>query len=158
MPAWTSLFGPLVPGPPPLKNRCVMAPMTTLFDVEDGGRFEAFYAARARGGVALITLNLQSLYPGTPGGSQAGRLLALNDDRHIPRLQGLVVGLHEYGCLVCAQLAVGAWGAPGASLLGQFLSPILNRRDDRYGGSLDGRSLLLSEVIRAVRAAVRHRV
>ncbi|MEQ8965794.1 MAG: oxidoreductase [Azospirillaceae bacterium] len=39
-------------------------------------------------------------------------------------------------------------------LLSQFLSPLFNRRDDRWGGSLERRMRLLLEVIAAVRAAV----
>ena len=36
-------------------------------------------------------------------------------------------------------------------LLGQFLSPLTNRRTDRYGGDLSGRSRLLRDVVDAVR-------
>jgi 2,4-dienoyl-CoA reductase-like NADH-dependent reductase (Old Yellow Enzyme family) len=36
-------------------------------------------------------------------------------------------------------------------LLHQFLSPLSNRRDDDYGGGLEGRSRLLREVVTAVR-------
>lgn len=36
-------------------------------------------------------------------------------------------------------------------LLHEFLSPLSNRRDDRYGGSLENRARLLREVIAAVR-------
>lgn len=36
-------------------------------------------------------------------------------------------------------------------LLNQFLSPITNRRTDAYGGSFEGRTRLLRDVIRAVR-------
>ena len=39
-------------------------------------------------------------------------------------------------------------------LLAQFLSPVLNLREDRYGGDLDNRSRLLREVLCAVRDAV----
>jgi 2,4-dienoyl-CoA reductase-like NADH-dependent reductase (Old Yellow Enzyme family) len=38
-------------------------------------------------------------------------------------------------------------------LLNQFLSPLVNRRTDRWGGSLDNRMRLLLEVVRAVRSA-----
>ncbi|MBS9716468.1 FAD-dependent oxidoreductase [Pseudohalocynthiibacter aestuariivivens] len=39
-------------------------------------------------------------------------------------------------------------------LLGQFLSPLVNNRDDDYGGSLDNRMRLTLQVIEAVRDAV----
>lgn len=39
-------------------------------------------------------------------------------------------------------------------LLGQFMSPISNKRTDQYGGSLENRCRLALEVIEAVRAAV----
>ncbi|WKK70578.1 NADH:flavin oxidoreductase/NADH oxidase [Rathayibacter oskolensis] len=39
-------------------------------------------------------------------------------------------------------------------LLHQFLSPLSNRRDDSYGGSLENRARLLLEIVRAVRAEI----
>ncbi|MFG2226277.1 NADH:flavin oxidoreductase/NADH oxidase family protein [Streptomyces sp. NPDC048644] len=39
-------------------------------------------------------------------------------------------------------------------LLSQFLSPLVNRRTDAWGGSLENRSRMLLDVVRAVRAAV----
>jgi 2,4-dienoyl-CoA reductase-like NADH-dependent reductase (Old Yellow Enzyme family) len=39
-------------------------------------------------------------------------------------------------------------------LVSQFLSPLTNRRDDRWGGSLENRARLLMTIIREVRAAV----
>jgi len=39
-------------------------------------------------------------------------------------------------------------------LISQFLSPLANRRTDRWGGSLENRARLLLEIIAAVRAAV----
>lgn len=39
-------------------------------------------------------------------------------------------------------------------LLSQFLSPLSNRRDDRYGGSLENRARLLLEIVAKVREAL----
>ncbi|OXM45649.1 NADH:flavin oxidoreductase/NADH oxidase family protein [Amycolatopsis alba] len=39
-------------------------------------------------------------------------------------------------------------------LLSQFLSPLVNRRDDQWGGSLPNRARMLLDVVRAVREAV----
>lgn len=39
-------------------------------------------------------------------------------------------------------------------LISQFLSPLTNKREDEYGGSLENRSRFLMEVYRAVRAGV----
>lgn len=44
--------------------------------------------------------------------------------------------------------------AANGYLLSQFLSPLVNRRDDTWGGSLENRARLLLDVVRAVRAAV----
>jgi 2,4-dienoyl-CoA reductase-like NADH-dependent reductase (Old Yellow Enzyme family) len=43
-------------------------------------------------------------------------------------------------------------------LLHQFLSPLANRRDDEYGGSLENRARLVRRVVRAVRAEVGEQV
>jgi 2,4-dienoyl-CoA reductase-like NADH-dependent reductase (Old Yellow Enzyme family) len=60
----------------------------------------------------------------------------------------------------CARRAVEAGyrlielhGAHGY-LLHQFLSPLSNRRNDRWGGDFEGRTRLVTEVVRAVRSAV----
>lgn len=39
-------------------------------------------------------------------------------------------------------------------LLSQFLSPLTNRREDAYGGSIENRARIVIEVLRAIRAAV----
>ncbi|MGR2753207.1 NADH:flavin oxidoreductase/NADH oxidase [Agromyces arachidis] len=43
-------------------------------------------------------------------------------------------------------------------LVHQFLSPLSNRRDDRWGGSLAGRARLLLEIVREVRAEIGERM
>lgn len=43
-------------------------------------------------------------------------------------------------------------------LIHQFLSPLVNDRDDRYGGGDEGRALLLHEVVDAVRAVIPDRL
>lgn len=60
----------------------------------------------------------------------------------------------------CAKRAVAAGyglielhGAHGY-LLHQFLSPLSNRRNDRWGGDFEGRTRLTLEVVKAVRAAI----
>lgn len=40
-------------------------------------------------------------------------------------------------------------------ILGEFLSPDINRRDDRYGGSLENRARLLFEVVDGIRGGCR---
>lgn len=49
--------------------------------------------------------------------------------------------------------AIEIHGAHGY-LINQFLSPVTNRRTDRYGGSFENRIRLLVEIIQAVRAAI----
>lgn len=56
-------------------------------------------------------------------------------------------------CAAAGFSGVELHGAHGY-LLGQFLSSIVNRRDDEYGGDNAGRARLLREVTRAVRAVV----
>ncbi len=228
-PPTVALFDPVVIGPLTLKNRIVMAPMTTLLERAGGERYERFYEARARGDVAMITLSLQAIAPGVaPRKAAAGPagtpLLALNGNRHLSRLEALAARLHAHGSLACAQLAVGGTvalgpgdsntvtlspsgldaaapdtrpdisrlpffergrpatpgelaavveavaraarraescgfdavqvSAAGGSLLAQFLNPRLNARDDEYGGGVAGRSRLVLDALRAVRAAV----
>ncbi|MDF1679111.1 NADH:flavin oxidoreductase/NADH oxidase family protein [Ponticaulis sp.] len=40
-------------------------------------------------------------------------------------------------------------------LLSQFLSPLVNKRDDEWGGSLENRARLLLDIVKSIRAAVR---
>jgi 2,4-dienoyl-CoA reductase-like NADH-dependent reductase (Old Yellow Enzyme family) len=69
--------------------------------------------------------------------------------------------LHAIGQFASAARRVKAAGFTGVALhaahgylISQFLSPLSNRRVDRWGGSLDNRARFLIEVLAAVRAAV----
>jgi 2,4-dienoyl-CoA reductase (NADPH2) len=232
MQSLTRLFEPLILGSLELKNRIIMPAVTTLYDFQGGSRYADFYAERARGGVSLIILNLQALYPGRAG--QSGWVpddrvlekgpLKINHDAYIPRLKSINEAIAEAGAAPCAQLAVyGFWakggygteaeevspsgvrltgeqyrpnlenlsfiqgGRPltveeihmierevaaaavraaqagfhaielqalGGNLLSRFLSPLTNRRDDEYGGSLENRARVLVETVRAIKKEV----
>jgi len=132
MPTLTRLFEPITIGSMTLKNRIVMPPITTLYDYEGGARFNAFFEARARGGVAMIVTNLQALYPGRAGKSgwvpdesvfERGPL-TINHDLYIPRLQSYTKALHAHGCKAGVQLAVyGFWAKGGYGAPAEELSP-----------------------------------
>jgi 2,4-dienoyl-CoA reductase-like NADH-dependent reductase (Old Yellow Enzyme family) len=82
-------------------------------------------------------------------------------ERHNPHaLTGDEIADLVQAYAVCARRAVEA-GYDGVEIHGahgylphQFLSPLSNRRDDRYGGGLANRARFLIEVLRAVRDAV----
>jgi 2,4-dienoyl-CoA reductase-like NADH-dependent reductase (Old Yellow Enzyme family) len=75
---------------------------------------------------------------------------ALNDDGMARVLEGFVQAARR-----AARLGLDAVQLHGAHgyLLHQFLSPLSNRRDDSYGGSLENRMRFPLEVFDAVRAA-----
>lgn len=226
------LFEPVNIGPLKLKNRIIMPALTTLYEFEGGSRFADFYAERAEGGVSMIVINLQALYPGRAGVSGAvpdesaltKGPVKLNHDAYIPRLSGWVKTIQEHGAKVAAQLAVygfwarGGYGTPaeevspsgvrlegdayrpeldrltfirggrpleieeikqiqqevaaaaaravqagfdaielqalGGNLISRFLSPLTNKREDAYGGSLENRARMLLETIAAIKAKV----
>ena len=80
-------------------------------------------------------------------------------------LPAVPIGTEEVGDFVAAYAAAARRSAEAGIdgieiaashgyLMHQFLSPLTNNRQDRYGGSLDNRMRFLSEVLTAVRAAV----
>jgi len=88
-----------------LKNRIVMAPMGSNFAESDGTcgeRIQAYYEARAAGGVGLITMGVGAIaYPhGTAEPYQVG----LSDDKFIPGLKGIVDRVHKHGAKISIQL------------------------------------------------------
>ena len=85
-----------------------------------------------------------------PGG-RFGRPRALNEDEILN-----VIDRFAFAAGIARQTGftgVQVHGAHGY-LLSEFLSPRANRRDDRWGGSIENRARLLVETVRAVRSAV----
>jgi 2,4-dienoyl-CoA reductase-like NADH-dependent reductase (Old Yellow Enzyme family)/thioredoxin reductase len=96
------LFTPVKVGRMELKNRIIMPPMIDRLAVDGmaGDRVKDFYAARARGGVALIVLT-----PGIVDVSMASPIqLGIYEDRFIPSLRELTDLVHSEGALMGIQL------------------------------------------------------
>ena len=102
-----TLFTPGNIGPLTLKNRVIMASMTTRtadqagFVTDDG---IAYYAARARGGVGLITVEMAAP---ERAGKHRHFELGISDDRFVPGLRTLVDAIHDAGAKAGIQLGHG---------------------------------------------------
>ena len=87
-----------------LRNRMVMAPMETMYGTPDGlpsERTVAYFAARAAGGVGLITVGATGIdhkHPETPGG------LHLGTDSSVAAHRELVDAVHERGARIQPQI------------------------------------------------------
>ena len=85
-----------------------------------------------------------------PGG-RFGRPRALNEDEILN-----IIDRFAFAASIASRTGftgVQVHGAHGY-LLSEFLSPRANRREDRWGGSIENRARLLVETVRAVRSAV----
>lgn len=90
-----------------IRNRTVMPPMTTRYADDEGfvtDRLLSYYAARARGGVGLVTVEMASP---EPVGRHRRRELAIWDDRFIGGLQSLTGEIKSQGARVSIQLGHG---------------------------------------------------
>ena len=97
------LFRPIRVGGLELRNRIKLPAMGIAFE-EDAGVSEqtkAFYAERARGGVAIIGISC------TATRLSGGPLYGIYDDSFIPGLEDLVNVIHAGGALAYAQVGVG---------------------------------------------------
>jgi 2,4-dienoyl-CoA reductase-like NADH-dependent reductase (Old Yellow Enzyme family)/thioredoxin reductase len=107
------LFSPLRLGPLHLKNRVVMAPMSTQLGGTDGAVTPAniaFYRERALGGFGLIIVEFTCVDPAT--GRTEERQLALNSRRNLDGHLRLVDALHTAGAKVFLQLQHGGRFSP----------------------------------------------
>ena len=99
-----TLFSPIRISTMELRNRIAMAPMGSNFGTPEGHVTEttiAYYEARAKGGVALILLEVTSVV-----GSHKYMLnqLELWDDKFIPGFEKLAKAVHEHGAKLAPQL------------------------------------------------------
>ncbi len=193
-----------------IPNRVVMTAMGVFIAAPGGGVNDdiiAYYEARAKGGVGLITTEVTRITDG-PGGGEPCQLAARKPS-DILELQRLVDTIHKYDTKLFVQLqhpgreaspfVIGeqpvapsavanpmggamprelttaeceelvekfinaAWivqmsGADGVELHGahgylinEFLSPAMNLRTDKYGGSFENRMRFLAEIIAGIR-------
>jgi len=103
--AFSKLFEPDSIGKMGLKNRIIMAPISTNLAGDDGVVTEeliSHYAERARGGVGLVTVeNVCVDYPlGRHGAAQP----RIDENRFISGLRQLVDAVHEAGALIAVEL------------------------------------------------------
>ena len=99
---YAPLFEPIRVGNLTLKNRFVMAPMSTHM-AHDGlvtSEEVAYYARRAEGGAAMLIVGSVCI---RPDGDFGGQIYIDNDDR-IEGLRRLTDAIHQSDCLAMAQI------------------------------------------------------
>ncbi|GAB3262459.1 oxidoreductase [Nocardioides dilutus] len=107
-----------------LRNRLVMSPMETLYGTPEGipsDRTRAYFAARAVGGVGLVTVGATGIdhqHPETPGGLQIATDAAVGAHR------ALVEAVHEHGARIQPQIVHAGPDGLGPEMFGvQSLGP-----------------------------------
>ncbi len=101
-----------------VRNRLVMSPMETMYGTPDGlpsERTRDYFAARAKGGVGLITLGATGVdhrHPETPGG------LHLATDTAVDAHRALVEVVHEHGARIQPQLVHAGPDGLGPEIFG----------------------------------------
>jgi 2,4-dienoyl-CoA reductase-like NADH-dependent reductase (Old Yellow Enzyme family) len=113
------LLTPACIGSVEIKNRIVMPPMTTRTADADGFVTDdtiAYYMARVRGGVGLITIEMASP---ERAGRHRRRELGIHDDCFLPGLRRLVAAIHRGGAKASIQLG-HAGGHTRADICGEM--------------------------------------
>jgi len=103
----SALFAPGRIGPIETRNRVVLPSMTTRAADEAGFVTEdtiAYYVARARGGVGLVTVEMAAP---EKAGRHRHRELGIYDDRFLPGLSRLTRAIHAAGACAAIQLGHG---------------------------------------------------
>ena len=110
-----TMFSPIQIGGVTVPNRFVVPPMANNFSDPDGclsQRSLAYYAARARGGFGLITIESAVVYEQAKGGPRKACLFA---DHTIDSFRRVAEACHSYGAKVSVQLQHA--GPEGSSAL-----------------------------------------
>ena len=105
MSAYQHLLKPGKIGGLALRNRIVMAPMGSNYAEADGHcgeRIQAYYEARAKGGVGLITMGVVSI--AFPAGTAEPYQVGISKDEFIPGLKALTDRVHAHGAKISLQL------------------------------------------------------
>ena len=127
MSRYPSLFAPLELGFTTLKNRVLMGSMHTgLEELPDGAqRLAAFYAERARHGVALIVTG--GIAPAPSGVTMAGGAV-LNDASHLAHHRHITDAVHQEGGKIALQiLHTGRYSYQPALVAPSALQAPINR-------------------------------
>ncbi len=118
MASFPHLLAPGRIGAMTVRNRVVMSPMETMYGTPDGlpsERTRDYFAARAKGGVGLITLGATGIdnhHPETPGG------LHLATDDAVDAHRALVEVVHEYGAKIQPQIVHAGPDGLGPEIFG----------------------------------------
>jgi 2-enoate reductase len=109
-----------------IKNRIVMAAMGVRGLCEPDGawgeRFRAYYVARARGGVGLITTEMT--FVSSELEPVARELFSFSNDDHLSGMRALADALHEYGCKLSVQLTAGFGRVVPAAIIDENVQPV----------------------------------
>ena len=102
--SFENMFKPIQIGPMNVPNRFVVPPMGNNFANTDGSLSEKsknYYAARAKGGFGLITIESSVVYYKSKGGP---RKPCLFDDSVIDSFKNVIDACHAEGAKVSVQL------------------------------------------------------
>ena len=103
----STLFSPARINTMELKNRIVMPAMGTLFALADGSvskRLCRYYEARAKGGAALITVEVTEVHPSSASRIGNRGVCSIYDDKFIPGWKQFTDLIHVAGAKASLQL------------------------------------------------------
>ena len=143
-----------------LKNRLVRSATHEAMADDDGfptDRIFKLYERLAKGGVGLIITG----YTYVSRDGKFKSMLGIDSEEHIPKYRELVNQVHQNEAFAQAARrvkesgfdAVQLHGAHGY-LINQFLCPHTNRREDKWGGTIENRMRFVTEIYKRTRKNV----